>query len=170
MEIKILKPKDINWEEYKQLRLHALQTEPQAFATSYQTEKDTPDNEWQARLEKYKEGNGNWMFFASDGQSLVGMLGAYQTDDDREDMSANVIAMFVSGEARGKGVSKLLMNHLLEELKDKSIKKAKLSVNKEQEAPLGLYKSLGFEIVGDDEIKLGDNKTHEEFVMVKKLS
>ncbi len=169
MDIQILEPNAVSWEAYKKLRLKALKEEPQAFATQFKTEINTPDEEWEKRLKQYRDGKSDWMFFASNGLELVGMLGAYQTDKDKRQSSANIIAMFVSTEARGKGVSKLLMIRLLDRLTKSFVTKVKLQVNKDQVAALKLYQSFGFKITGKENIILGDGKSHTEYDLEKEL-
>lgn len=128
--IQILEASEVDLRDYRALRLEALQKEPQAFGSSYEDQKDAPNADWQTWLNNYKEGKRNWMVFAAINKKLVGMLGAFQTDKDIEAQIAQVIAVYVTTAARGKGVSKLLMKRLIDKLSnDTPIKKLKLAVN-----------------------------------------
>ena len=167
--ISILKANNVFWKDYKNLRLRALREEPKAFASSYEIEKNTPDEEWKKRLKSYKEGKNNWMVFANDAGKLVGMVGAYQTDRHIKNNSVDIIALFVPGEERGRGISKLLMRALLDELKNASISNAKLSVYKEQVIALNLYKKLGFKITGQENVPHGTGEPHKAYLMEKTL-
>lgn len=169
MEIVILGPHEVSVEEYKNLRLEALLEEPQAFGSSYKDHKDLPDEKWQEWHSNYKSGERDWMVFAEMNGELIGMAGAYQTDENIKKNEANIIAVYVTKKARGNGVSKLLMNKLLNVLKNSLIKKAKLAVNKDQTAAVKLYESFGFIITGKDNMVLGDGIAHEEYVMEKDI-
>jgi len=169
-DIQILEASEVKLSDYRALRLEALQKEPQAFGSSYEDQKNAPDADWQTWLNNYIEGERNWMVFAAINNKLVGMLGAFQTDQDVEAQIAQLIAVYVTKDARGKGVSKLLMKRLLDKIiRDTPVKKLKLAVNIDQTAAVELYKSFGFEVVGKENMTLGDRKTHEEYLMKKKL-
>lgn len=168
-DITILSSTNVRWQDYRDLRLKALREEPQAFGSSYESEKNTPDTEWQKRLENYNEARQDWAVFASNGQRLTGMVAAYQAQEDKKNDIANMIAMFVENGARGKGIGKLLVKNLMGLLTNSSIKKVRLSVSTKQVAAVKLYEGLGFKIVGRNNIELGDGKLHEVFSMEEEL-
>lgn len=168
-DITILKAQDVIWEDYKKLRLEALQKEPQAFGSSYEDQKNFSDSEWQDRLEQYKKADGNWMIFASEGNHLVGMLGAFQTKEDRKNKAAQVIGVYVNEAFRGKGISRMLMVALLNQLENDGVQKAYLCVNVQQESAVKLYEKVGFTITGKEKRKLGDGNYYDEYDMEKIL-
>lgn len=127
------------------------------------------DAEWNNWLEDYKKSERNWMVFASCDQILIGMVGAWQSDNGRKNKIANLMATFVVQSYRGKGVSKLLMDALIDQLRKSSIKKIKLGVNAKQQAAVQLYKNFGFKIVGEESAKLGDGNYYDVYVMEKNL-
>lgn len=167
--IKILNAADVKWEAYRDLRLQGLREEPHAFGSSHDEEKMASSLDWQARLEKYKQGNRNWMVFAGDGEKLIGMVGAWQSDEDHLKQIVNLMATFVDRNFRGKGVSKLLMDALIGQLKKSQIKKIKLDVNVKQTAAVQLYSNFGFKIVGEESVQLGDGNYYDVYVMEKAL-
>lgn len=165
----ILDAREVKWQEYRELRLEALQKEPSAYGTSYDSQKNKSDEAWQQRFRQYQEGNGNWMIFASDGQQLIGMTGAYQEAEDKKDNSAWVVAVYVKKEFRGKGLGKLLLTTLLDVLAKAEITKAKLGVNVNNIAALTLYKQCSFQTVRTENVLLGDGKYHDEYIMERDL-
>ncbi len=167
---KVLYPNEVEWQDYRDLRLEALKLEPQAFSSSYEDQKDDSDEEWKSRLNRYIEGNGNWMVFAASDKKLVGMMGAFQTEDDVRDREAQLIAVYVKKDHRGKGVSKLLISDLLKLLIQSNIKRVKLTVNADQMAAVSLYTSFRFTIINKERNKLGDGLFHDEYVMDKELA
>ena len=170
MNLIILKPSEVSWQDYRNLRLRALKDEPQAFASSYEKEKEALDEEWQNQLKSDKNGNGDWVVLAGNGEQLVGMVGAWQSDEDKKNNIANIFGVFVVNEARGKGISKLLMSSLLDLLTNTTpLKKVILGVNTDQTVAVNLYKRIGFKKIKTYNILLGDGKYHDEYVMEKEL-
>ncbi len=152
------------WPEYKRLRLRALSTESQAFGTSYAEAAEYPNGQWRQRLQDVYEGKSHLLFARVDGE-LVGMVGAFQTDDTRKDFSANIISMYVESAFRRRGIGRALLSRLLHDLAVKGIVKASLDVVSEQIAAKQLYASLGFAVTGSSIQPLGDGREHSELKM-----
>jgi len=164
-DIKVIPASQINWSDYRDLRLEALKLEPQAFGSSYEDQKNDSQAAWEFRLNRYIEGNGNWMLFAAKDKKIIGMMGAFQAQDDIKNNTAQIIAVYVKKKHRGKGISKTLFSSLLKLLNQSNIKKVKLSVNIDQVAAVSLYKKFGFKITNQERNKLGDRLFHDEYVM-----
>lgn len=148
-ELKIITLPPNRWREVKQLRLQALQTEPSAFASSYEDELAFPDDVWIARSKSAYERDGNMAFFAEVDGKLVGMAGAHWSTKAKLRHVAEVYGVYVSLDKRGSGVAPRLMRRLLAELRSMGpIEKVSLMVNTEALAAIRLYEKLGFEIVG----------------------
>jgi ribosomal protein S18 acetylase RimI-like enzyme len=161
MEIVGLRP-DL-WEKYKEIRLKGLREDPQAFGRSYDEEVIFPKEKWIER-------SGNpYNFMAMENDIPLGTAGVFFVDEAREKV-ANIVGVFVAKEARGKNIGSLLIGAVLNKLRqEKEIQKVRLSVNKDQEAAIGLYRKFGFEVVGEETGKLGDGQEHTEYLMELKL-
>lgn len=163
VEIDTLPPQE--WQAYKDLRLEALKTEPQAFGTTYQESLRHPDAYWKARLKDAADSNQSWLLFATINGVLAGMIGAFA-----ENKIAEVISVYVAEAVRGQGVSKRLLSALLTELAASgSVETARLTVNKDQLPALALYRRFGFEIVREEECLMGDGKLYAQYVMERPL-
>lgn len=162
LNIEIFQPLPSQWQEYKELRLRALKSEPQAFASSFERESAYPDEKWQQRLKE--SGNGkSWVFCARnvDGK-FVGMIGGYRDDNDIQNHSTQIWGVYVDSEMRGKGIAKALMGKILEEFdRNSDIETVILEVNSDQEVAKKLYKSFGFEEVTTYPHLMGDNQEHQ---------
>lgn len=157
------------WRTYHNLRLRAIQDSPQAFLDTEEQTRTFPEKKWRQRLADAAAGK-NWQLFAKLDKQLVGMIGAFRGDEDTQNASVTAVGLWVAPEARGKGVGRKLMETLLDSLKRKSIKTVHLSVNAEQAVAVALYKKLGFQIVEEKELVMGDGKKHAELMMEKKLA
>lgn len=155
------------WQEYKDLRLEALREDSQAFGASYGESLDLLDEEWQDEFENRK----GFILVASQDLKLQAMVGAYQEEGEKMKHIAYVWGVYVRKERRGKGIGKMLMESLLEEIaKNKEIEKIDLNVNTSQLSAVHLYEKLGFKIAGTlhSELKIG-TKYYDEHVMEKFL-
>lgn len=159
IEIISLKPED--WKQYRDLRLRALKEDPQAFGSTYEDSVKYSDEYWQQRLEDTLNKNTQWLVFARLNGVLVGMVGAFA---EKEPDNAHVIAVYVTPDARGKGISKMLMKELLARIKtNENIKKITVDVNPEQGAAYNLYKNSGFQVIKQYRMVLGDGKEHDVY-------
>lgn len=143
----VLRPS--RWREAKSLRLQALQDDPLAFGTSYEEALDYADEVWTTRAKAAFEREGAIALYAEVAGKLVGMAGAGWSDRRKTRHVAEVYAVYVKPNHRGKGIGAALMRGLLDELKAlPQIEKVKLSVTRSNEAAVALYRRLGFETVG----------------------
>ena len=165
IEIIQLTPDD--WQAYRALRLEALQTEPQAFGSTYASSVQQPEAFWRGRLEESAAGEKSWLLFARRGDPLVGMIGAYASDDPA---LVDVISMYVQPAHRGQGISKQLMSAILNILQQRGqFERARLEVNTEQTAAQKLYTSFGFQVVASEYTMAGDGNYHDVHIMEKRL-
>lgn len=164
IEIITLSPSD--WSRYRDLRLKSLQTDPQAFADTYEFADQQTESYWRGHLERADQAQGSWMLFAEDQGQLVGCMSAVIFEDDK---IPTIVGVYVAPEARGQGLGKRLLTSLLQRLKKASVTGVKLSVNVEQLTALKLYQSLGFIVKGHEHKKMGDDQLHLEYLMEMSL-
>ena len=89
------------WQEYKALRLRALHDDPQAFSEPFEKAVAYPNERWQQRTTEGYAGKVSLLVFASEGEQLVGMMGAFFPQHDPS--VALIVGVYVVPEARGKG-------------------------------------------------------------------
>jgi ribosomal protein S18 acetylase RimI-like enzyme len=152
------------WREYKALRLRALKTEPQAFGSTLAEMERSMNESWQRRLQDVIDGKSHLLFARLCG-NLVGMVGAFQEEEDRNSSTTYIYGMYVDFDARSRGIGRMLLSRLLENLAESGIARAKLDVSTDQLAARQLYISLGFVVTGSNVQTLGDGKQHVELRM-----
>lgn len=148
MEIKLLTPTDAN--AYWELRLEALQQNPEAFATSFEEaiQRINPIEQ----VEKNLQTEGNYTFGAFHQEKLVGMVTLSQESYLKMKHRANIFAMYVSPQARGLGAGKALLIGAINKAKSiEEIEKINLSVVSTNEKAKNLYSQLGFKVFGVEE-------------------
>lgn len=165
VQIVQLEPED--WPAYRALRLEALQTEPQAFGSTYADNLKHPEAFWQRRLQEAAEGQPGWLLFARADDQLVGMIGAFA---DNDPTVVHIISTYITPAYRGQGISKALMRAILEAVSQPgTFETARLTVNVQQIPALRLYEQFGFQTVATERAPMGDGLLYDEYVMEKPL-
>jgi ribosomal protein S18 acetylase RimI-like enzyme len=147
------------WEEYRRLRLEALEGDPLAFNHLYDEEKDLAESEWKKRI--------HGILFAIFNDRPVGMIKCFFGDTAKTRHVAELESFYVSGSYRGRGIGKELFKSALALIRDnRGISKVKLTVNSEQKAAIGLYEKEGFAVVGRlrNEARVGD-RFYDKLIM-----
>ena len=106
-------PTEACWAEVRMLRLRALAEAPQAFGQTSAVACTFPETFWRGRLRDAAQGV-SWLICARMEGRLVGMVGAYQTDKDRQHGRASVVGTYVAPEVRRQGIAQRLLADLLD--------------------------------------------------------
>lgn len=94
-----------DWEIFRELRLHALKTEPGKFASTHDAEATLPPEEWQETI----TGSPPYQVFGLfDGERLIGITAAFTWREDPTGETALLAMSFIREEYRGRGLSRLL--------------------------------------------------------------
>ena len=166
--IEIVRLDPDEWQVYKALRLESLQNAPQAFGSSYDANLARSETFWRDRLVEARIGEQGWLLFARVDGQLVGMIGAYRTDDAAV---VEIISTYVTPAYRGQGVARALMEALLETLTQTGrFERATLGVNQQQVAAIRLYERCGFACVRTEQIQMGDGQTYMGATMERLLT
>ena len=148
---------------FRAIRLEALRTAPEAFGSSYDSEKDRPEADYAERLRRNHVAGA---FIAGD---LVGTAGYYPLTGPKETHRGNIWGVFVQPGHRGAGIARALIEHLLAVARQEVLQ-VHLSVVTSNAAAIALYQHLGFSIYGTEprSLRLGD-RFFDEHLMVKRL-
>ena len=163
MEIRKITPDD--WQAYRNLRLAALQSiDAQAFGGSYEKESIRSEDEWRGRFDGSRERIFYGCFL---NEELISVAGVYlNVDEDKFKNEWIIVGVYTNPKFRGQGISFRTIETVLEELRDKGVKKVILMVNTKQKSAMRVYEKLGFKIVEliKDEV-MGDGQIHDEYLM-----
>jgi ribosomal protein S18 acetylase RimI-like enzyme len=152
-----------DWKNYKEIRLDALQKNPESFGRAYEEEKNRSENEWKSKLED----KNRTTLLVLDGKKAVGILGIIFESSARVAHIADIISVYLKEEYRGKGIASQLMEEAIKVIKSRKItKKVKLNVTTNQLPAVNLYKKFGFRIVGELKNEMNVNgKYYNSYVM-----
>jgi ribosomal protein S18 acetylase RimI-like enzyme len=152
---------------YWNLRLEALEQEPQAFAESAEEHRATPIELAAARL---READAGFVLGAFLSGELVGMAGFYRERHLAARHKGRIWGVYVRENYRRQGIGRALFSALLEKVRTlPGLEQVDLTVSAQQVAAKTLYRSLGFETFGFERaaLKIGEQYFDEEYMVLR---
>ena len=163
MKIRLLT--DLDAQDYQQLRLRALQTNPESFGSTYEREVEFTLDTVKERIRPTQD---KFVLGAFDGDSLVGMARFVRETEQKTKHKANIYGMYVAPEMRGSGVGRAILLEIIDRAKkEEGIEQIHLTVISTNHTAKKLYQSLGFKTYGIEPKALKDNdQYYDEDLMV----
>lgn len=104
-EITVRALSEEEWDDFRSVRLAALQESPEAFVASYEDEKDYDEDFWRLRMRRSQR-----LIAELDGEAVgVVSVGQDRDDEDGDGTRAELFGLWVSPALRGKGVATKLV-------------------------------------------------------------
>ena len=166
VKIRVLTERDAG--ECWNLRLEALEREPQSFTESVEEHRAMAGERSAARLRR--KNNASLVMGAFFKGELVGMAGFFRESHLKTRHKGRIWGVYVRANCRGRGLGRGLLVALLERAKKlPGLEQVNLSVASSQAAARKLYRSLGFETIGveDKALKIGDQYLKEEYMVLR---
>ena len=150
------------------LRLHALETVPEAFGESAQEHQQTPVEKYAERLRS--TANESAVIGAFEESALVGMIGLYRDQRAKRRHKGWIWGMFVEERYRGTGLGRALLEEAISTARNMlGLRCVLLSVTGSQESARRLYLSAGFRPYGIEPqaLKVDDRYLDEEHMIME---
>lgn len=138
-------------DSYRSLRLRAVEEHPEAFIPYVEEESQRTPQEIADRFEKVWNKANNFILGAFNGSELIGMAGFYQYERQKLQHKGGVWGVYVRNELQGRGIGKLLIQSLVNEVRKlEAVKQIMLSVSANNNGAKRLYDSFGFQVYGTE--------------------
>jgi ribosomal protein S18 acetylase RimI-like enzyme len=146
-----------DWSDYRETRLVALRTDPDAFGSAFERESEFTEAEWRARVTP--QGGA---VFAVDGDDGIVATGAVITD--WQDASVRVlVAMWTEPSDRGRGHGRMIVEHAIALARASGAAAIRCSVTEGNDGAARLYESCGFIPTGARDERESDGLCHAHF-------
>ena len=160
-QIRRLEPADAAL--YREIRLEALQRNPEAFGSTFERESAQPLSWFEAAI-----GRADIFGAFLDGR-LSGIAGYAAQESSKQAHKGLLWAMYVRSTARKSGLGKILVAAVLDHARGR-VEMVQLTVVSENEAARRLYEAMGFVEYGYEKRALKhDGRYYDEVLMVKFL-
>lgn len=134
---------------YRDLRMQALRTNPEAFATTYEEYLSRSIEQVASQLEPNSDHFTLGAFIEDRSDKLVGTATLVRERSSKMRHIANVVAMYVTPDARRQGVGRYLLTEIIRRGRQlDGMDQLRLSVIRDNDAAISLYRSAGFQTVG----------------------
>lgn len=144
--VRIQRLYEADWERFREVRLRALQQDPQAFSTTAAEAAQLTGAEWRARL------RARAAFVADDGGRLVGLVSGIAAEPsesgDHAD-AAELISMWVEADYRGRGIADQLVEAVVGWAASEGYARVRLCVIDGNQPAERLYRRRGFRPTGE---------------------
>ncbi|HWL24494.1 MAG TPA: GNAT family N-acetyltransferase [Ureibacillus sp.] len=164
MEIKLLT--DADAQEYQQLRLRALQINPESFGSTYEKEVVFTLDYVKERISPTDD---KFVIGAFEDGLLVGVARFMREMDQKVKHKGNIYGMFVAPEVRGLGVGRSILLEAINRAKKlDGLEQIHLSVVSSNQGAKKLYQSIGFKTYGVEPNALKDKGQYfdEDFMVL----
>ena len=153
--------------QYRELRLHALKESPEAFGSDYTESEKRPIESFLPMVEMPR--TEAFLLGAFEKGELVGIVSFRRRLGIKMRHKAEINQMFVLPRCRGKGVGRQLLERLISLAGlIEGIESLLLAVIDKNEAAMMLYRSLGFDVYGNEARALCVSGTYYDEVLMEK--
>lgn len=168
-QIRLLTNQDV--ESYRDLRLRTLQSDPDAFLSTYEYESGQGLSFFKYTILDSHRSNyfGYYGFFNN--EKLIGYVQLNQMFLDKQHHVAEIFNLTVDQEFRGQGIGRQLMTHVIEQAHKAGIRVIFLSCLSSNTTARKLYEAVGFKLCGQkpQTVQMGQ-EFQDELIFFKKIA
>ncbi|HEY0735882.1 MAG TPA: GNAT family N-acetyltransferase [Herpetosiphonaceae bacterium] len=156
---------------FRELRLEALRSHPEAFGADYATNEQFPPSFWTGRLSQNINSDQQAIFFAVADGALIGMTGVRRGESPKTQHGAMIWGVYVRAEWRGHRLAERLIDACVSWAREHEVRLVKLAVVTTNIAAIRSYARSGFTVYGVEPQAIGlADRLYDELLMVKHLA
>jgi GNAT superfamily N-acetyltransferase len=125
----------------REVRLTALADSPLAFESAFDEVFNRPDEAWETAATDRSEGVASANFLAEGEAGVVGLVGAYRSNEEPE--TVELVSMWVAPPARGQGLGAHVVEHVVEWSAAAGATRLALWVTRGNDPAIALYMRTG---------------------------
>jgi RimJ/RimL family protein N-acetyltransferase len=157
-------------EAYRELRLEALRTHPEAFGADYAESLARPNERWQQNVRDGAGGELGILYVAEAGGVLVGMTGVYRDSGAKMRHTGIIWGVYVRPAWRGASIADALIGACMGWAHELEVRLVKLSVVTTNAGAIRCYVRCGFSVYGvEPEVIYHNDVYYDELLMVRCL-
>ena len=160
IEIKILSVNELN--DFRTIRLSALEKSPRMFGSTYVAEVAKPPIFFENCL------SSSTVFGAYYKNKIIGLATLTQENGIKFSHKASLSSVFIEPEFQQKGVASILLGAIIE-YSEKHVEQILLIVADDNKPAIHLYKKFGFETYGIETQAMKDNGQYTDEVLMKRF-
>lgn len=155
-------------EQFRSLRLLALQESPTSFSADYQVNLKQPMSFWEGRLIFDEYG---MIFFAEYDSQLIGMTGIRKGETPKTKHGAYIWGVYIRPEWRGLHLAEALIETCSEWAEAREVGIVKLGVVTTNTSAIRCYERCGFTVYGNEpRCIFYEGRFYDEYLMFKFLN
>lgn len=140
--LKICRLNKNNWNEFFDIRLLGLQEYPEAFGTSAEEWSKTSKENVQATL-------NDFLILGAFENELIGTIGFKREQRVQVNHKGTIWGFYVNNQFQNKGIGKLLLERMLEELKHyQNLEYVRCIITETNKSAISVFESSGFKRYG----------------------
>ena len=154
-------------EQFRELRLDALEESPTAFPADYSAYVEHPRSFWENRL---KSDEGGTIFLAEHEKQLIGITGIRRGESSKTKHSATIWGVYVRPPWRGLRNADSLIETCIDWARLRDVNIVKLGVTAASQSAISCYERCGFSISGTEPRGMYyEGKYYDGYFMVRLL-
>jgi len=155
-----------DWQEFREIRLKALQSDPKVFGSNYTRENNYSDQDWKEWLGAKNQA----IFFIYDDEKPIGMTGIYIPQDTVRKTTAVLWGSWLDSDYRRKGISDLMYKSRIDWAKQQpDIRKIKVSHRESNLASKYANQKHGFRLVKKEDKVWHDGVEEKDVIYELKI-
>lgn len=166
MNISIKQIDESDWKEFREIRLKALQSDPEVFGSHHAREKNKSKQDWI----EWVGAKNQAIFFIYDDELPIGMTGIYIPQDTVAKTTAVLWGSWLEPDYRRKGVSETMYKARIDWAKQQAeLKRIEVSHRESNLASKYANQKHGFKLIKEEEKEWHDGITEKDVIYELKL-